>query len=101
MSIVAPASRLEVRDAGDRARDDRRGPSRRGATTMVKLYSFFRSSAAYRTRIALNLKGLGYETIGIHLQKEGGLNRKADFRAVNPHMRVPALRLESGEVLVQ
>jgi len=68
---------------------------------MVTLYSFFRSSAAYRTRIALNLKDLGYETIGVHLQKEGGLNRKPEFRAVNPHMRVPALKLDSGEVLIQ
>jgi maleylpyruvate isomerase len=67
----------------------------------VKLYSYFRSSAAYRARIALNLKGIGYDTISIHLQKEGGLNRKPDFRAINPQMRVPALTLDSGEVLTQ
>ena len=67
----------------------------------MQLYSYFRSSAAYRVRIALNLKGVGSETIPIHLQKEGGLNRKPEFRAVNPHMRVPALRLDSGEVLIQ
>jgi maleylacetoacetate isomerase len=67
----------------------------------VKLYTYFRSSAAYRARIALNLKGLSVETISIHLQKEGGLNRKPAFRAVNPQMRVPALQLDSGEVLIQ
>jgi maleylacetoacetate isomerase len=67
----------------------------------VQLYSYFRSSAAFRTRIALNLKGLSYETIPVHLQKEGGLNRKPEFRAINPHMRLPALRLDSGDVLVQ
>ena len=67
----------------------------------MTLYSFFRSSAAYRVRIALNLKGLSYETVGIHLQKEGGQNRKPEFRAVNPQMRVPALKLDSGEVLIQ
>jgi maleylacetoacetate isomerase len=67
----------------------------------VQLYSYFRSSAAYRVRIALNLKGLPYETIPIHLQKEGGLNKKPEYRAVNPQMRVPALRLDSGEVLTQ
>jgi maleylacetoacetate isomerase len=67
----------------------------------VKLYTYFRSSAAYRLRIALNLKGLTSELISIHLQKEGGLNRKPDYRAVNPQMRVPALRLDSGEVLIQ
>jgi len=67
----------------------------------VKLYSYFRSSAAYRVRIAFHLKGLSYETIPIHLQKEGGLNRKPEFRAVNPQMRLPALKLDSGEVLTQ
>ena len=67
----------------------------------MKLYSYFRSSAAYRVRIALNLKGIACDMTSIHLQKEGGLNRKAEYRAVNPHMRVPALRLDSGDVLIQ
>jgi maleylacetoacetate isomerase len=67
----------------------------------VKLYTYFRSSAAFRVRIALNLKGLASDMVPIHLQKEGGLNRKPDFRAINPHMRVPALMLDSGDVLIQ
>jgi maleylacetoacetate isomerase len=67
----------------------------------VKLYGYFRSSAAFRVRIALNLKGLASELISIHLQKEGGLNRKPEYRAINPHMRVPALRLDTGDVLTQ
>jgi maleylacetoacetate isomerase len=67
----------------------------------VKLYTYFRSSAAYRVRIALNLKGLSAEMIPIHLQKEGGLNRKPQYRAVNPQMRVPTLALDSGDVLTQ
>jgi maleylpyruvate isomerase len=67
----------------------------------VKLYSYFRSSAAYRVRIAFNLKGLTCETVSIHLQKEGGLNKKPEFRAINPQMRVPALELDSGDVLIQ
>ena len=67
----------------------------------MQLYSYFRSSAAYRVRIAFSLKGLSFETIPIHLQKDGGQNRKPEYRAVNPQMRVPALKLASGEVLTQ
>ena len=67
----------------------------------MKLYSYFRSSAAYRVRIALNLKGNAYETAPIHLVKDGGHNRRPEYRAVNPQMRVPALVTSSGEVLIQ
>jgi len=67
----------------------------------VKLYSYFRSSAAYRVRIALNLKGLAYETASVHLVKDGGHNRRPEYRAVNPQMRVPALVAPGGEVLIQ
>jgi len=67
----------------------------------MKLYTYFRSSAAYRVRIALNLKGLPYEAVPIHLIKDGGRQRAPEFRAVNPQMRVPALALSSGEVLTQ
>jgi maleylacetoacetate isomerase len=67
----------------------------------VTLYSYFRSSAAYRVRIALNLKGIDYATIPIHLQRDGGQQKKEDYRAVNPLMRVPVLRLDSGAVLSQ
>ena len=67
----------------------------------MKLYTYFRSSAAYRVRIALNLKGVPYEMLPIHLTKEGGRQRSPEFRAINPQMRVPALALSSGEVLTQ
>jgi len=67
----------------------------------MKLYSYFRSSAAYRARIALNLKGLDYEIVPIHLVKDGGQHKRADYRAINPQMRVPALRLPNGDVLIQ
>jgi maleylacetoacetate isomerase len=67
----------------------------------VKLYSYFRSSAAYRTRIALNLKGLTYETASVHLTKGGGQQHAPEFRAINPQRRVPALALSGGEVLTQ
>ena len=67
----------------------------------MKLYSFFRSSAAYRVRVALNLKGLAYEMAPVHLRKDGGQQRKPDFVKLNPQMRVPALVLDSGDVLTQ
>jgi len=67
----------------------------------VKLYTYFRSSAAYRVRIALNLKALPYEMVSVHLTKDGGQQHKPDFHAINPQERVPALVLSSGEVLTQ
>ena len=67
----------------------------------MKLYSYFRSSAAYRVRIALNLKGLAYETAPVHLVKVGGHNRRPEFRAINPQMRVPTLVVPTGDVLIQ
>jgi maleylpyruvate isomerase len=67
----------------------------------VKLYTYFRSSAAYRARIALNLKGLDYDMVPVHLTKDGGHHRRDDYRAVNPQMRVPALELDNGTVLLQ
>ncbi|HLN10321.1 MAG TPA: maleylacetoacetate isomerase [Xanthobacteraceae bacterium] len=67
----------------------------------MKLYSYFRSSAAYRVRVALNLKGIAYETVPIHLTRDGGRQNSAEFRAINPQMRVPVLVLDSGERLVQ
>ncbi len=67
----------------------------------MTLYSFFRSSAAYRVRIALNLKGLDYAIAPIHLSKDGGRQKSPEYRAINPQMRVPALALPSGEVLTQ
>jgi maleylpyruvate isomerase len=67
----------------------------------VKLYSYFRSSAAYRVRIALNFKGVAYEMTPIHLVKDGGHNRRPEFRALNPQMRVPVLITPAGDVLIQ
>jgi maleylacetoacetate isomerase len=67
----------------------------------MKLYSYYRSSAAYRVRIALNLKGITYETAPIHLVRDGGHNRRPEYRAINPQMRLPALSLPSGDVLLQ
>lgn len=58
---------------------------------MLKLYSYWRSSSAYRVRIALNLKGLAYETVPVHLMRDGGEQFSDAYRALNPQARVPLL----------
>lgn len=58
----------------------------------MKLYNYFRSSASYRVRIALNLKGLSYEYLSIHLTRNGGEQFGAEFRAMNPQSLVPVLK---------
>ena len=57
----------------------------------MKLYGYWRSSAAYRVRIALNLKGLDYEVLPVHLLKDGGEQLQAEYQAINPQGVVPAL----------
>ena len=58
---------------------------------MLKLYSYWRSSASYRVRIALNLKGLPYEIVPVHLVRDGGQQHAAAYRVLNPQGRVPLL----------
>jgi len=67
----------------------------------VKLYDYWRSTAAYRVRIGLNLKGIDYEQVPVHLVKDGGQQHGAAYRAVNPHGLVPALELDDSTVLTQ
>ena len=57
----------------------------------MKLYSYFRSSAAYRVRIALNLKSLATEIIPVHLVKNGGEQHSDAYRQINPSELVPTL----------
>lgn len=57
----------------------------------LKLYTYFRSSASYRVRIALNLKGLDVDMVPIHLVKHGGEQLSEEFRRINPEALVPAL----------
>ncbi len=58
----------------------------------LRLYSYWRSSAAYRVRIGLNLKGLAYDTVPVHLLREGGEQHTAAFREANPQGLVPVLQ---------
>lgn len=58
---------------------------------MLTLYSYWRSSAAYRVRIALNLKGLAYKQVPVHLVKDGGQQHSAEYQALNPQQLVPLL----------
>lgn len=60
----------------------------------MKLYSYFRSSAAYRVRIALNLKGLPYEIVPVHLLRGGGEQLSEQYRQINPDGLVPALSFD-------
>ena len=66
----------------------------------MKLYTFFRSSASYRVRIALNLKGLDYEQAPIHLRRGGGEQLKRAYKAINPQALVPALE-DEGRIFSQ
>ena len=69
------------------------------AEAVMKLIGYFRSSAAFRVRIALNYKGLKVEHASRHLRK--GEQAAPDYVALNPQKLVPALVLDSGEVLTQ
>jgi maleylpyruvate isomerase len=62
----------------------------------MKLYTYFRSSAAWRVRIALNLKGLPYEAVPVHLLRHGGEQLQDAYRAINPSALVPSLEDEGA-----
>ena len=65
----------------------------------MKLYTYFRSTAAYRVRIALNLKGLPYEAVPVHLLR--GEENDAAYRTISPLGTVPALVTDEGAALTQ
>jgi maleylacetoacetate isomerase len=66
----------------------------------MKLYGYWQSSASYRVRIALNLKGLAYETVPVDIRRAGEQHTDT-YRALNPNARVPTLVLDDGTALTQ
>lgn len=66
----------------------------------IRLYSYWRSSAAYRVRIALNLKGMPFETVPVHLVRDGGEQHKPPLSDLNPQELVPVL-LHGNRILRQ
>lgn len=66
----------------------------------MKLFNFYRSSGSYRVRIALNLKGLAFEYVLVHLRRNGGEQFTPDFLRLNPHALVPVLQ-DDRAVLTQ
>ncbi|OCC00593.1 maleylacetoacetate isomerase [Labrys sp. WJW] len=62
---------------------------------MIRFHGYFRSSSAYRCRIAFNLKGVAYDFASVHLRKDGGQQKAPAYRALNPQALVPAL--EEGD----
>jgi maleylacetoacetate isomerase/maleylpyruvate isomerase len=65
----------------------------------MKLYTYWRSLATFRVRIALNLKGLSYEPVYVDL--DAGDQRQPEFKTINPQMVIPALVEDDGNVLFQ
>jgi len=64
----------------------------------LKLYGYWRSSASYRVRIALNLKQLDYSYEPVHLLKDGGQQRLPDYQQLNPAMLVPTFVDEDEDI---
>jgi maleylpyruvate isomerase len=64
----------------------------------MKLHSYFRSSASFRVRIALNLKGIAYDTISEHLTKNGGAQFSAEFTAMNAQQLIPVLEVDGAQL---
>ena len=69
--------------------------------SLPRLYTYFRSGAAQRVRIGLALKGVAYESIPVHLVRNGGEHLLPAFKAIDPQARVPVMELSDGTALAQ
>lgn len=67
----------------------------------MRLYTYFRSSAAWRVRIALAIKGIAWTPAFVHLLREGGEQLRSEYRAKNPTALVPTLETDDGTLLIQ
>jgi len=67
---------------------------------MLKLYDYYRSSASFRVRIALNIKNLNYDKIPIHLLNNGGEQFSPEYQKINPQSLVPTL-LDDDKIITQ
>jgi maleylpyruvate isomerase len=67
----------------------------------MKLHTYFRSSASFRVRIALNLKGIAYDAVPAHLVKNGGAQFTPEFTALNAQQLLPVLQTGEGELITQ
>lgn len=67
---------------------------------MLKLYDYFRSSASFRVRIALNIKKLSHEIVPVHLVKDGGEQHTKTYTSINPQSLLPTLT-EGNRILTQ
>jgi len=63
---------------------------------VIRFHGYFRSSAAYRCRIAFNLKGVDWDFVSVHLRKDGGQQKAPAYRRINPQALVPSVELEGG-----
>ena len=67
----------------------------------LKLYSYWRSSTSYKVRIAMNLKGLEYDVIPVHLVKDGGQQNSDEYKSINPMGAVPTLLVDDKHSIAQ
>src|SRR5215510_14894812 len=100
-SSVAPpsSSRVEPVRPSIRRQSNKSRKAGRGRFKGMKLYTYWRSLATFRVRIALNLKGISYQPVYVDL--DAGDQRAPAFKTVNPQMVIPALVEDDGNVLFQ